>query len=124
MNKVFISGRLTRDVEVKELGNDKKVAKGTLAVSDGYKENQKTSFYDLEIWNKTADIMDKYTSKGSEIVIFGRLKQETWEKDGQKKTNIKIIVEEVKLESKSKELGHEPETKGKQFDINDDDLAF
>lgn len=124
MNKVFISGRLTRDVEVKELGNEKKVAKGTLAVSDGYKENQKTSFYDLEIWNKTADIMDRYTTKGSKIIVAGRLKQETWEKDGEKKTRIKIVVEEVELESKSKELGHEPETKGRQFDINDDDLAF
>lgn len=71
MNKVFFSGRLTKDVEIKEVG-DNKVANGTLAVdrfnSDG------TDFFVFSIWGKgLAEATAKYTKKGSRVLLSGSI---------------------------------------------------
>lgn len=71
MNKVFLSGRLTKDVELKEVG-DNKVANGTLAV-DRYNSDD-TDFFVFSIWGKAlAEATAKYTKKGSRILISGSM---------------------------------------------------
>lgn len=71
MNKVFLSGRLTKDVELKEVG-DNKVANGTIAV-DRYNSDD-TDFFVFSIWGKAlAEATAKYTKKGSRILISGSM---------------------------------------------------
>lgn len=106
-NKVFLLGRLTRDPEVRSFSNGGKVAQFGFAVDGSRKKDQSTGkwvsepcFLDVKAWNRgekgtTADICEKYLSKGKQCFIEGKLVMESWEKDGQKRS--KIVVEVIEL---------------------------
>lgn len=96
-------GNLTRDVEVRYLESGTAVADVTIAVSDGHKDSatgkwvEETSFIDCVLWARSAEIAAEYLGKGSPVQVVGRLKQDTWEKEGQKRSKIKVIVEKLVL---------------------------
>lgn len=101
-NKVILVGNLTRDIELRYLQSGMAVADASIAVNDRKKSGEEwveeTSFIDLTIWGKTAELAAEYTSKGSSILVEGRLKQETWENtDGQKRSKIKVVVEKLQF---------------------------
>ena len=101
LNHVTLIGRLTRDPELKQIG-ETAVARFSLAVGSSYKSNgeikKEASFFDCEIWGKLADVLGEYASKGKQIAIAGKLKQETWDgQDGKKNSKIKIRVENFQL---------------------------
>lgn len=97
-NKVLLMGNLTRDVELKSIAGGQNVAKLGLAVNrkwtgqDGQLKEEVT-FVDCEAWGKTAETLAKYLSKGKPVFIEGRLKLDMWEKDGQKHSKMKVVVE-------------------------------
>lgn len=103
MNVVVLAGRLTRDPEIRAVGDDNKVAKFGLAL-DGIKKDQ-VDFVDVETWGKSADIVEKFFKKGSFILVNGRLKQDSWEKDGQKNTKVFVVAERVEFGPKDKTDG-------------------
>lgn len=96
-NKVLLMGNLTRDVELRAAGSTQ-VGNFGLAVNrnwigqDGQKHEEVT-FVDCESWGKTAENMAKFFSKGRPVFIEGRLKLDQWEKDGQKHSKIRVVVE-------------------------------
>jgi single-strand DNA-binding protein len=99
-NKVIIAGNLTRDVELRYTPSGTPVTDIGLAVNDRRKGQNgeyidEVSFIDVTLWSRTAEIADEYLSKGSNVMIEGRLKQESWEKDGQKHYKIKVICERL-----------------------------
>lgn len=101
LNKVTLIGRLTRDPELKQIG-ETTVAKFSLAVGSSYKKgNEKideTSFFDCEVWGKLADVLGQYATKGKQLAIEGKLKQETWDtQDGKKASKVKIRVDNFQL---------------------------
>lgn len=100
-NKVILVGNLTRNVELRYTGNNIAVADLGLAVNDRVKKDEKwqdeTTFVDVTLWGKTAETAEKYLVKGSPALIEGRLKLDTWEKDGQKRSKLKIIGERLQL---------------------------
>ena len=101
LNKVILIGRLTRDPEIKTIG-ETSVGKFSIAVGSSYKKgNEKvdeTSFFDCEVWGKLADVLGQYATKGKQIAIEGKLKQETWSsQDGKKASKVKIRVENFQL---------------------------
>lgn len=96
-NVTVLSGRLTKDIELRTTTSGKEVANGTLAVN-GF--NEQVSYIDIVMWGKTADVARKYTSKGSLLTVTGRLQQRTWEKDGQKRSIIEVIVNDLQLPPK------------------------
>lgn len=112
-NRVILVGNLTRDVELKYLASGMAVADASIAVNDRRKQGEEwvdeTSFVDLTIWGKTAELTAEYTNKGSCILVEGRLKQETWETDGQKRSKIKVVVEKVQFLNKASK-NTEPQT--------------
>ena len=93
-NSVTLVGRLTRDPEVKDVG-ETKVAKFGLAV-DGYKKD-KTNFFDVEIWGKGAEIAEEYITKGKQVSVLGELVQDSWEKDGEKRSKVFIKAEHIMM---------------------------
>lgn len=97
-NVTVLSGRLTKDIELRTTTSGKEVANGTLAVN-GF--NEEVSFIDVVFWGKTADVASKYTSKGSLLTVTGRLQQRTWEKDGQKRSIIEVVVSDLQLPPKA-----------------------
>jgi len=104
MNSVNIIGRLTRDPEIFHEGEDIKSlgVKCSIACNEYKKGNDKpeASFFDIIAWGKTADILIKYTLKGEQIAVNGRLKQEHWESEHGTRYAVKIIANNITLTPK------------------------
>ena len=102
-NRVQLIGRVGQDPEVKNLGGGKKVATITIATNDVYyKDNgdkvEQTEWHRVTAWGKTAEIIEKYVTKGKEIAIEGKLTHRIYEdKNGEKRYVTDIVVNEVLL---------------------------
>jgi single-strand DNA-binding protein len=102
-NKVQLIGRLGTKAEVKHFETGKTKATLSLATKDVYKNAkgdkvEETTWHNLVAWGGTAEIIEKYTDKGSEIAIEGKLTNRSYEdKEGVKKYITEIVVEEVLL---------------------------
>ena len=89
-----MTGRWVTDFVTKQVG-DKKVAEGRIAVQ---KTKDTADFFDVKCWEKTAEIASQYCKKGGfAIIASGRLSQETWEKDGEKRSKVVIVVDRLDL---------------------------
>ena len=102
-NKVQLIGSLGNDPEIITLESGKKLAKFSLATNETYKNAQgvsvtDTQWHNIVVWNKTAEIVEKYLSKGKEVAIEGKLTTRSYDdKDGVKKYMTEIIVNEMLL---------------------------
>lgn len=133
MNKVIISGRLTKDPELRSTQNGTNVAKYTIAINTGYGEKQQTDFVNISTWGKSGEFVNKYFKKGQEISIVGRLKSNTYEdKSGNKRYTLDVISEDIefigrkKQDDPSEEIpqNYKTDYQDKNIHINDDDLPF
>ena len=106
INSVVLIGRITKDVGSDErsfsyIGNGTAKAVVNIAVNRGVKKGDKwedeTSFFDVVIWGKTAENLKPRLTKGTQITVSGYLKQDRWEKDGQKQSKIYVNAESVQL---------------------------
>ena len=101
-NTVVLLGNLTRDVDLRTLPNGTVVGSSGIAVNSKYKDSsgaqrEDVMFIDLTFWGRTAEIAEQYLSKGSEVLIEGALKLETWEKDGQKRSKHSVKVSTMQM---------------------------
>ena len=101
-NRVILIGNLTRDVELRYLQSGMAVTDIGLAVNEKYKNSngewiEEVTFVDVTVWGRTAEVMSEYLSKGSPVFIEGRLKLDSWEKDGQKRSKLKVVCEKMQL---------------------------
>lgn len=109
-NKVQLVGRLGADPEMKIYAENKKLANIRLAVNDRYKNAKgewmdETQWFNLVAWFKLAIYVEKYLRKGSEVAVEGRLVNKTFtDKNAVKRISTEIIVNEILLLSKQKEL--------------------
>lgn len=101
-NKIILVGNLTRDPELKSFGSDNKVCKLGLASSRNFKNkstgqnDQEVCFIDADVWGFQAENSAKYLSKGSPVLVEGRLKFDQWkDSDGKTKTKHSITVERI-----------------------------
>lgn len=90
MNKVILSGGLTRDPELSSTASGKKLTKFSLAVSD-YKS---AIYFDCTCWDEVGERLVKYCKKGSQLIVEGRIKIDEFEKDGQRRRKYSIVVSE------------------------------
>lgn len=118
MNKVQLVGRLTKDIECQEYGKGKDggyFARFALAVRDGIDKdgNTITQFINCVAWNNTAVNLEKYTKKGDQVAIMGRITENNYEDDQKvKHYSQQVTVSEIELLSNKKaEEEEEPEHK-------------
>lgn len=100
LNKVFIMGRLTRDVDLRHTQSGTAVASFTLAVDRDFKDKQTgertTDFIDCVAWRGTAEFVSRFFSKGRMAVVVGSLQIRAWEdKEGNKRRTAEVIAESV-----------------------------
>ena len=97
MNKVQILGTITRDVELQYSPSGTAIAKVGIAVNKRYTSNgekkEEVSYFNCVSFGKTAENINAYFFKGSRILISGELKEDRWEKDGQKQSRISIVID-------------------------------
>jgi single-strand DNA-binding protein len=104
LNKVFLIGNLTRDPELRVTPKGTAVCQFGLAVNRQYKDESgasrdETAFIDIEAWGKQGELCSKYLQKGSPAFIEGRLRFDSWEdkQSGQKRSKLKVVLENVQF---------------------------
>jgi single-strand DNA-binding protein len=99
INSVVLCGRVTRDAEVKYTSGDMAVSEISIAVNRyaGKDKGEEVSFFEVNLWGKTAEALVQYLTKGRQIVVQGELRQERWEKDGQKQSKVRINANNIQL---------------------------
>lgn len=102
-NKVQLIGHLGADPEIVNLTDGKKIAKFSIATTERYKNKQgeqvsDTQWHQVVAWNKTAEIIEKYVTKGKQVGVEGKLTTRAWEdKEGNKRYTTEVICNELLL---------------------------
>jgi single-strand DNA-binding protein len=100
-NRVILVGNLTRDVDLRYTPNQTAVTDIGLAVNDRVKKNNEwvdeTTFVDVTLWGRQAEVANEYLSKGAPVLIEGRLRLDTWEQDGQKRSKLRVVGEKMQM---------------------------
>ena len=103
MNSVNLIGNLCSDVELRELADDKKVANFRIAV-DRYGRDGGADFFRVTAWDRQAELCAQYLAKGRKVGIEGRLRFQSWEDEGQRKSNVEVVANRVEFLSPAQEL--------------------
>jgi single-strand DNA-binding protein len=101
LNRVVLVGRLTRDAEMKFTPSGLAVSKFSIAVNRSRKVGdqweEEASFFDATLWGRSAESLSQYLVKGKQIALDGELRQDRWEQDGQKRSKVEIVVNNLQL---------------------------
>lgn len=104
INKAILMGRLTRDPELRHTGSGTPVCSFSIAIDNGYGESRQTDFINCVAWNKTAEFVNKYFTKGGMIIVDGRISTRTWEgQDGKKNYATEVVANQVSFGGSKKE---------------------
>lgn len=107
MNSVNIMGRITKDLELKKVGDDLSLLNFSIALEDGYGDKKKTFFFDVIAWRMKADVISQYFKKGDRILINGRLTQENWKtQDGNNRSKVVISLYDFDFVERKSESGN------------------
>jgi len=101
-NRVILVGNLTRDIQLKHLPSGTAVSEFGLAINDRHKSASgewvdDVCFVDITLFGRTAEVASEYLQKGSPVLIEGRLKYDTWEKEGKKFSKLRVIGERMQM---------------------------
>ena len=101
INHVTLIGRLTRDAEYKVLSSGQAVCNFSIAVNrrrkNGDQWEDEANYFDIVLWGKQADSLNRYLVKGKQIGIDGELRQDRWQQDGQNRSKVVISANNVQL---------------------------
>lgn len=127
MNKVLLMGRLTREPEIRYGNDNKPIARYAIAVDRSYKDsngNYPTDFFNLVSFGNTASFVEKYLKKGTKVVVEGELRNNNYEKDGNKVYSDQIVVNNVEFAESKKASGESNEQAPAQQTQADADGGF
>lgn len=94
MNTVNLIGNLASDVELREVGEDKKVASFLLAVGRGARDAG-ADFVGVSVWDRQAELCAEYLSKGRRVGLEGYLRSRNWEEDGKRRRVVEVVAKRV-----------------------------
>lgn len=121
LNRIIIVGRVGRDPELKATPAGHNVCTFSLATSRVWKDSngekqEETEWHNVVFWNKPAEIIAQYVKKGSLLLVEGRVKTRTYDKDEVKMYRTEIIGENFQLPPRSMNGGGDPDQAEKAFD--------
>ena len=114
LNKVFLLGNLTKEPDLRAFPNGQSVCDLRLAVSRRFtsngQEQEETCFVDVVVWGRAANNCRQYLSKGSQVMVEGRLQLDTWEdrNGGGQRSRLRVVAENVQFMSRRREDGTAP----------------
>lgn len=99
-NQVILMGNLTRDPELRQTPNGHSVASFGLALNRSYKGSdgnwqEATDFIDIVAWGPLGERVSQYLAKGRQCLVSGRLQSRSWEQDGQKRSKVEVVAQDV-----------------------------
>lgn len=129
INRVNISGNLTRDPEMRHTASGMQVLSFGMAVNDRAKDANgewvdRPNFIDCTMFGARAEAVSHYISKGSKVAIEGKLRWSQWEKDGQKRSKIEVIVDEIEFMSRREDVAQQQPAAAPVPDVYDEDIPF
>lgn len=100
LNEVVLMGNLTRDPELRQSPNGQSVVNFSLALNRSYKDKDgqwqdAVDYVNVVAWASTAENVSKYLTKGRQAVVKGRLQSSSWEQDGQKRSKLEVVANDV-----------------------------
>ncbi len=122
-NKIILVGNLTKDPELHYTSGGTAIANFSLAINRKFSKNgekkEEVDFFDVEAWDKLAELASEYLSKGNPVLIEGRLKQDRWEDEGGKsRSRVKVVAQGLQFLPKSDGSGKGAGGKDKDIDSN------
>lgn len=130
INRVAISGNLTRDAELSATSGGTSVLSFSVAVSDRRK-NQQTgqwedvpNFVDCVLFGARADSLHTYLVKGTKVAIEGKLRYSSWERDGQRRSKLDVVVDEIVFMSRREQPQQAARAAQPQPALYDEDIPF
>ena len=129
INRVNISGNLTRDPEMRHTASGMQVLSFGMAVNDRAKDANgewvdRPNFIDCTMFGARAEAVSRYISKGSKVAVEGKLRWSQWEKDGQKRSKIEVIVDEIEFMSRREDVAQQQPAAAPVPDVYDEDISF
>lgn len=130
INRVSISGNLTRDPELRTTASGMAVLSLGIAVNDRRKNNQTgewedyANFIDCTMFGTRAQTIAQYLHKGQRVMLDGKLRYSTWERDGQKRSKLEVIVDDIDLMQRDKQAAQGQQGGGSQGGYYDEDVPF
>ena len=138
INRVAISGNLTRDAELRTTQSGMSILDFGVAVNDRRK-NQQTgewedcpNFVDCTVFGTRAEKLQPYLTKGTKVAIEGKLRYSSWERDGQRRSKLEVVVDELEFMSSRQQdapqqyapQGYQQQAYAPQQDAYDEDIPF
>jgi single-strand DNA-binding protein len=100
-NRVIMVGNLTKDPELRYTPQGTPIGNFRLAVSSKYRSGEEmkeeTLFIDVVVWGKQGETCSQFLSKGRQVLVEGRLQERRWESDGQQKSKMEIVAQNVRF---------------------------
>lgn len=129
-NRTIIVGNLTRDVELRQIPSGTAVADIGVAINDREKRGDEwvdvTTFIDVTLWGRTAEVAAEYLSKGSPVLVEGKLRLETWnaKETGEKRSKHKIVADKMQLLGTKGQSGGENQAAPQAASKNEEFVPF
>jgi len=103
LNEIKIIGRATADAQVKQIGENSILATFRIVSNRQVKKrngekSEKSTFVDVEVWGQRAEYAGNYVKKGTPVFVQGQLETDEWEKDGQKRSKLKIYANSIQAQ--------------------------
>ena len=119
-NKAIIVGNITQDPEKKVTDNGTTITTFSVATNRKYKGEKQTEYHNVVSFGNTAEAIAQYMSKGSQILLEGRLQTRSWEKDGQKHYRTEIVANRVEFGSSEKKENIKDSVEEDDIDVEND----
>lgn len=114
-SNITLIGNLVRDPELRYIPSGTAVSEVTVAVTEREKKNgsyqDTTAFIDCVLWGKTAELVNEHFQKGSPVCFNGSIRQDNWEKDGQKRSKLKVVVNSMTFIGSKSDRQSQPESR-------------
>lgn len=125
MNKVILTGRTTKDIDLRYSTGQKQtaIARFTLAVNR-YRKDDGADFISCVAFGKTAENLDRYVNKGDKVGIIGHIQTGSYEKDGRKIYTTDVIVEETEFLSSQRKSEPQEDMSQDYEPLVDDDIPY
>jgi single-strand DNA-binding protein len=111
MNKVLLTGRLTRDPEVRALASGKSVTTFTIATTDYADGKERPEYHSIVVWGRLAEIVGRYLGKGGQVAVEGRLQTRSWDDErGVRHWKTEVVASGVEMLAGRRRVDYTAET--------------
>ena len=129
INRVTLTGNLTRDPDLRSTSSGTSVLRFGVAVNDR-RQNRQTgewedvpNFVDCIVFGNRADALSRILAKGAKVAVEGKLRYSHWERDGQKRSKVEVAVDEVELMQRERQGGYGQQRQA-QPELYDESIPF